>query len=249
MVCVLGIEGSANKIGLQLFRSKKKSICVFFKRNRWNCVHEGSRNGCSIAGWFSRDFSYIYIFIYIYINFNYAKIISSNMYLNINPKIYQKNSPQLLASGEYSKEDLCFSLQVSLNFIISNLHNLYCGFNSYFIGDSVFYSYRLIFSILRKRQSRNVTELTNVFSLDMPIHRFTVDGYEAVKDTIAKSTGRILVFFSGSHVNGKSWCPDCVAGMSKLFSTNLHEYCLVFQHKRLLDNQLVNVDLIKEFLF
>ncbi|XGW16067.1 hypothetical protein V3C99_001486 [Haemonchus contortus] len=39
----------------------------------------------------------------------------------------------------------------------------------------------------------------------------TVNGYEEVNKAISSANGRVFVLFTGSKVDGKSWCPDCVS--------------------------------------
>ncbi|CAJ0959282.1 unnamed protein product, partial [Mesorhabditis belari] len=40
--------------------------------------------------------------------------------------------------------------------------------------------------------------------------RVNVDGLEALNEIIEKTDGKIFVLYTGSKVNGVSWCPDCV---------------------------------------
>ncbi|KAK6053416.1 hypothetical protein COOONC_09079 [Cooperia oncophora] len=43
------------------------------------------------------------------------------------------------------------------------------------------------------------------------MREITVNGYEEVKDALSSADGRVFILFTGSKVDGKSWCPDCVA--------------------------------------
>lgn len=38
----------------------------------------------------------------------------------------------------------------------------------------------------------------------------TADGFEEVQKAITTASGRVFILFTGSKVDGKSWCPDCV---------------------------------------
>ncbi|KJH46236.1 hypothetical protein DICVIV_07715 [Dictyocaulus viviparus] len=38
----------------------------------------------------------------------------------------------------------------------------------------------------------------------------TVNGYNELQKVISTMNGRVFILFTGSKVNGKSWCPDCV---------------------------------------
>lgn len=61
-----------------------------------------------------------------------------------------------------------------------------------------------------------------------------VDGYEAVMRAIQENSNSnaLFVLFSGSKDSeGKSWCPDCVAGNSNLSMSNsrkLHSSYIIF---------------------
>lgn len=48
------------------------------------------------------------------------------------------------------------------------------------------------------------------------IKTITVDGYEALNNTLKEQSGKVYVLFSGSpNADGVSWCPDCVKGIFK----------------------------------
>ncbi|EYC39075.1 hypothetical protein Y032_0677g1437 [Ancylostoma ceylanicum] len=38
-----------------------------------------------------------------------------------------------------------------------------------------------------------------------------VEGYDAIRKELTSLSGQVFVLFTGSKVDGKSWCPDCVA--------------------------------------
>ncbi|VDP12901.1 unnamed protein product [Heligmosomoides polygyrus] len=44
----------------------------------------------------------------------------------------------------------------------------------------------------------------------------TADGFEEVQKAITTASGRVFILFTGSKVDGKSWCPDCVKGDTSL---------------------------------
>ncbi|RCN44153.1 hypothetical protein ANCCAN_09841 [Ancylostoma caninum] len=39
----------------------------------------------------------------------------------------------------------------------------------------------------------------------------TVEGYDAIRKELTSLSGKVFVLFTGSKIDGKSWCPDCVA--------------------------------------
>ncbi|CAI4228897.1 unnamed protein product [Auanema sp. JU1783] len=46
----------------------------------------------------------------------------------------------------------------------------------------------------------------------MSLEKKSVAGIEALRELLKElSARRTFVYFTGSHVDGKSWCPDCVA--------------------------------------
>ncbi|KAJ1371169.1 hypothetical protein KIN20_033070 [Parelaphostrongylus tenuis] len=115
------------------------------------------------------------------------------------------------------------------------------------------------------------------------------DGYDEVKKAMSTATsGRVFILFTGSKVNGKSWCPDCVIAepiinsviKEEAFEINGRHFnhllrwnkrilegpCMPFsdrsfvqthmytnliekdkKYKRLLDDQLKNVNIVKDF--
>lgn len=47
------------------------------------------------------------------------------------------------------------------------------------------------------------------------VNHETVDGYEAFTafvETIDVTKGPYFILYTGSIIDGKSWCPDCVEG-------------------------------------
>jgi hypothetical protein len=45
------------------------------------------------------------------------------------------------------------------------------------------------------------------------VKQITVEGFDACAKAIEENKNcNLYVMFSGSKVNGKSWCPDCVVG-------------------------------------
>ncbi|KAE9416069.1 hypothetical protein Angca_002317 [Angiostrongylus cantonensis] len=42
------------------------------------------------------------------------------------------------------------------------------------------------------------------------MHEVTTNGYDEVRKAMSTAEGRVFVLFTGSKVDGKSWCPDCV---------------------------------------
>ncbi|PAV58032.1 hypothetical protein WR25_18801 isoform A [Diploscapter pachys] len=73
-----------------------------------------------------------------------------------------------------------------------------------------------VFMVHRGIKTRNIVNDTKKIQIynrkkyKMTLTKKTVNGYEALKEILGTTSGRIFIFFSGSHVDGKSWCPDCV---------------------------------------
>lgn len=51
----------------------------------------------------------------------------------------------------------------------------------------------------------------------------TADGFEEVQKAITTASGRVFILFTGSKVDGKSWCPDCVKGKVVLYCRSAYK--------------------------